>query len=442
MQVSVESPSAMKKSIKVVFPKEVFDVEYQKQIKETKKVARVDGFRKGHVPDSKIVQLYGSRILNDAINEVISNNYDKIMDEAKVDFINRPSLQVIDVKEKFEIALEGEVIPEIELKDYTGLQLKKLDCELTDADLETLINNLRKQRATFVEEDKVIEASDKISINFLGRCDGVEFEGGKAENYEYLVAANQMIPGFDDQILGHKVGDSFTIKVKFPDEYHAENLKGKDAEFDIVVNKVYATKLPELNEEFCKAFGVENGNVDEFKKAIKSNMERERVNFLRALNRERVYDAISKEYADLECPNAAVEEAKNFIKNQFKRRFASMGIKDDKFIDSLMMDNEHTDERAKNLAIVRVVLENIIRIENLQDPVDDQVNAEIDSYASAYEKSEEVVAQIKKDQKQYRAFKQAVFDFNLVDKIFELAKAEVEKVDFNTLTEMSQKQAL
>ena len=250
------------------------------------------------------------------------------------------------------------------------------------------------------------------------------------ENFSLTVGETQMIPGFTEQIEGHKAGDKFTIQVKFPEDYHAENLKGKDAEFDIVVNSVSELSLPEVNEDFVKVFGVKDGSLDTFKSDLRKNMERELNRAKYTITRGKLFDALVAQYGEFAVPEAYVEAEKERLAKNFEQQMRAYGMK--KLPDSLKKDDMFNDEAVKSArlgAIVRKIVESL----GLAKPSDEFVEAQLEQIAGAYEDPAELKEQIRKDKTQFDAVQNAALESEVVAKVMEKAADGEEEMTFDQL---------
>ncbi len=224
-----------------------------------------------------VAKMYGKAVRQDVLGEVMQRHFIEAIVKEKINPAGAPTFAPVEIGEGKDLVFTAtfEVYPEVELKGLENIAVEKPAAEVTDADVAEMLETLRKQQATWKEVDEAAENGKRVSIDFVGSIDGVEFEGGKAENFPLEMGAGRMIPGFEDGIVGKTKGMEFVIDVTFPEDYHAENLKGKAAKFAIKVNKVEARELPELNDEFVARFGVAEGGVDALKAEVRKNMERE-----------------------------------------------------------------------------------------------------------------------------------------------------------------------
>lgn len=435
MQVSTEKKEGVQHLLTVTVPAEDVKKAYDASFRKYAKNARIDGFRKGHIPTKVLEQQFGGQIYSDAYDSLVNQTLGQAIKESKLEVVGYPKIEVkkATFKNDDEFVYEAtvEVNPELELKPFEDLKLKSIKATVTDADVDNMIETLRKQQGKWqVKDDAVVAKGTRASIDFTGRTDGVEFEGGKASNFSLTVGETQMIPGFTEQIEGHKAGDKFTIQVKFPEDYHAENLKGKDAEFDIVVNSVSELSLPEVNEDFVKVFGVKDGSLDTFKSDLRKNMERELNRAKYTITRGKLFDALVAQYGDFAVPEAYVEAEKERLAKNFEQQMRAYGMK--KLPDSFKKDDMFKDEAAKDArlgTIVRKIVESL----GLKNPSDEFVEAQLDQIAGAYEDPAEVKEQIRKDKTQFEAVQNAALESEVVAKVMEKAADGEEEMTFDQL---------
>ena len=423
MQVSTETKEGLNRVLTVTVPAEEVSKAYAKSFKKVASRAKLDGFRKGHIPTNILEQNFGGDIFMDCYNSLIQETIDKAIEESKLHVVGRPNVDIqgaaFKKDEDFVYTAAVEVMCELELKPFEELKLKTLKADVTDADVEKMVNTLREQQVKYQTEDGLEVGKGTVAkIDFLGRCDGVEFEGGKAENFDLNIDKSQMIPGFTEQIMGHKAGDKFTIQVKFPENYHAENLKGKDAEFDITVNAVQKAVLPELNEDFVKIYGVKDGSVETFKADLKKNMERELARGLRNQTRDNLFAALVAQYGEFDVPTPFVQIEIERLRRNMLNQMQMYGMKE--LPEQFKKDDLYKDEASKN-ARLGVILRTIAEKNDIKDASEESVEAELNLIAGAYENPEEFKAEIKKDKKTFANIKELAFERDVINTI--MAKA-------------------
>ncbi|MEF2912793.1 MAG: trigger factor [Succinivibrio sp.] len=433
MQVSTEKKEGILNLITVTVPAEDVKSARSNVFKNYAKNAKIDGFRKGHIPTAVLEKNFSAQINGDTLDRVINDNiYEAILEsKLKVVDIVKVDLKSGDATSEVVFEAEVEVYPELEFKALEDLKLKKIVSEINDADIDNMVETLREQQAKWqVKDDATVAEKTRASIDFLGRCEGVEFEGGKASDFTLTIGETSMIPGFTEQIMGHKAGDKFTINVKFPEEYHAENLKGKDAEFDITVNSVSVKVLPEVNEDFIKLFNLKDATMDTFRAELKKNMERELSRALSKKNSDLVFDALAAQYGEFDVPQQFVSEQHKAILAEVENYFKQYGMKS---LPEQFKKNPQYLEDAKKRARLGVISSVVADNLNFKEASDAAVEAEINLIASAYDEPEKVVEQIKADKRSFAQFKAAAYEHELIAKIFEKAQDGEDKKSFSEL---------
>ena len=437
MQVSVENISSIKRLVTVTVPVDIVEKEYKKSFVNIAKKAKIDGFRKGHIPTSVLNQYFGQDIIEGGIKNLIDATVFKALDSEKIEFLGTPAIKFIkDVEfakdKEFKYEIEVEVLPKVEFKPFNELDLSVYNSKVDDKDVDDMIENLRQQQATWQTVDGAEATKDsQVVIDFLGTIDGVEFNGGKAENYELNIATTPMIPGFNEQIVGHKAGDEFTIDVTFPDNYHAEELKGKAAQFKITIHSVAQKNLPEVNADFIKIFGVQDGSIEKFREELKSNMERECVRALAVNNRSQLYKKLFETYKDMEVPQAFVSERMEALKERTANEFKRMGIK-----NLPELKDDMFAEEAKKAATVQTLVLSYIDQNDLLEPSEEAIEAELNLIAGAYEEPEKFKNELRSNKKRMAQIKDVALDRELVAKMIEASNAKVEDVAFIDLINM------
>jgi len=263
MQVSVETTQGLERRLTISVPAETVDVEVKNRLRHIGKTQRINGFRPGKVPPSVIQKRYGQSVRQEVAGEFMQRNFVDAIVAEKLNPAGRPAFVAKSNEDGQPLEFEAtfEIYPDVVLKDLDKIAVERPAVDVTEADLDEMFETLQNQHKTWKENKRKTKTGDKLTIDFNGRVDGEEFEGGKAEGFELELGSGRMIPGFETDIIGMKAGDEKTITVSFPDDYHAEKLKGKTAEFDIVVHTTASAVLPEIDDEFAKLFGVEAGGV-------------------------------------------------------------------------------------------------------------------------------------------------------------------------------------
>ena len=416
MSISIETLEGLQRRVTVTVPADKIEAGYKEQLKGYAKNARVDGFRKGKVPHSIIEQRYGLAARQDVLSEEMQRAFFDVVIAEKINLAGRPTFTPNNYQpgQEFSFTATFEVFPEVELKGLENIEVEKPVVEITEADLDKMVDVLRKQQATFAETAEAAKADDRVTIDFVGSVDGEEFEGGKASDFVLAMGQGRMIPGFEEGIVGHKAGEQFDINVTFPAEYHAENLKGKAAKFAITLKKVENTVLPELTEEFVKKFGSAK-TVEELRAEIKKNMQRELKNALTARVKNQVINGLLANN-DIAVPAAAVAEEVDVLRQQAVQRFGG------KPEMAAQLPAELFEADAKRRVQVGLLLSSVITSNELKVD-EDRVKETIADLASAYEQPAEVVEYYAKNPRLTDNIRNVVLEEQAVEAV--LAKAKV-----------------
>ena len=433
MSISIETLEGLQRRVTITVPADKIEAAYKEQLKGYAKNARVDGFRKGKVPHSIIEQRFGLAARQDVLSDEMQRAFFEGVMAEKIALAGRPTFTPNNYQpgQDFSFSATFEVFPEVELKGLENIEVEKPVVEITEADLDKMVDVLRKQQATWAESQEAAKAEDRVVIDFVGSVDGEEFEGGKATDFALAMGQGRMIPGFEEGIVGHKAGEQFDIDVTFPADYHSENLKGKAAKFAITLKKVENIVLPELTEEFVKKFGNAK-SVEDLRAEIKKNMQRELKNAVTARVKNQVINGLIAQN-DIEVPAAAIAEEVDVLRQQAVQRFGG------KPEMAAQLPAELFEADAKRRVQVGLLLSNVISQNELK--VDEaRVEAMIADIASAYEQPAEVVEYYAKNRQLTENIRNVVLEEQAVDAVLEKAKVTDKALSFDELMQ-SQVQA-
>ncbi|MCT7942568.1 MULTISPECIES: trigger factor [Shewanella] len=423
MQVSVETTQGLERRLTISVPAEQIEKVVKDNLLREAKRARIPGFRPGKVPASVIEKRYGAAIRQDVTGEIMQRNFIEAIVAEKLNPAGAPVFAPGKVEgENFEFVATFEIYPEVTLTGLDSITVEQPKAEVNDADVDAMIETLRKQHATYAPVEREAADGDKVKMNFVGSVDGEEFDGGKADDFELQLGSNRMIPGFETGILGHKTGEEFEIEVSFPEDYHAENLKGKAAKFVITLTEVQAANLPEVNDEFASLFGIADGGLDALKAEIRKNMSRELEQALKANVKEQVITGLLAAN-DITIPSALVDGEVNVLRQQAMQRFGG----DAKNMPELPADlfTEQAERRVK----IGLLLGEVIKTNELKAE-DTRVNALIESMASAYEDPSEVVAYYNGNKELMQNMRNVALEEQAVEALLKTAKVTVKDVAF------------
>jgi len=368
--------------------REEFDAALKKAFAKNKNKFQVPGFRKGKVPYALAVKYYGEGVLyEDAIEDIANAAYPEAVKEHDLKPVSRPDLDVDEINEegmKYKISIT--VKPEFTLGQYEGVEAVYFEREVSDATVDEEIERMRKRNASLEEvTDRAAAEGDTAVIDYEGFKDGVAFDGGKGENYSLKLGSHSFIPGFEEQVIGHNAGEEFTIEVKFPEDYHAEDLKGADATFNVKIHTIKAEILPELDDEFAKDVS-EFDTLDELKADIRDKQEKAAKDDAKSAFENEVVRVVA-ENTDVEIPDVMVEnELENMVQDQAMRMKQS-GIELDMYLNYIGQSMDEYKESMRPMARVRV--KNNLVIEKITEELnpevsDEEYNEEIEKMAKAY----------------------------------------------------------
>jgi trigger factor len=426
MQVSLETTSGLERRLTVGVPAEQVESEVENRLKQAARNVTIKGFRKGKVPLSVVKQRFGAGIRQEVVGDVISRSFYAAVQKENVKPAGQPSIQPkqLAAGKDLEYVATFEVYPSVTLSDVSAFEITRYKAEVTEADVDNMIEVLRKHQATWSVVDRAAADGDQVDINFNGTKDGVEFAGGKAENHKLILGSKSMIPGFEEGIVGMKAGEQKTISVTFPADYQAEELRGAAAEFAITVNSVSEAQLPELKKEFFQKFGVDKGGEKQFRKEVKANMDRELANALKAKVKTQVMDSLITSHST-EIPKALVVNEIQVLRNQMLQRFGGQQQNFD--VKSLLPDTMFQEEATRRVTLGLIVGE-IVKANKLK-PDAKRVRSMIEEIASTYQEPKEVIEYYSNNQELMAGVESAVLEDQVVDHI--LSQAKVTDVETN-----------
>lgn len=438
MQVSIETTSGLERRLTIGVPAEQVESEVEKRLKQAAQNVRINGFRKGKVPMNVVRQRFGAGVRQEVVGDVISRSFHEAVIQQQVKPAGQPSIQPKQLApgKDLEYVATFEVYPTVELSDLSAYEITRVKAEVTEADIDNMIDVLRKHQATWKDVDRAAADGDQVTIDFVGTKDGVEFAGGKAEGHKLVLGSKSMIPGFEEGILGMKAGEEKVVPVKFPDDYQSEELKGAAAEFKITVSQVAEMVLPELKKDFFVKFGVEKGGEKQFRKEVKSNMERELGNAIKAKVKTQVMDALLASHTT-DLPKALVANEVQVLRQQMLQRFGGQQQNFD--VKSLLPDSMFQADAERRVALGLIVGE-IIKSAKLK-PEAKRVKTMIDEIASTYQEPQEVVEYYNSNPELMAGIESAVLEDQVVDYILTKAKVSDEESTYDEVIKAAHPQA-
>ncbi|AEP29183.1 trigger factor [Brumicola nitratireducens] len=429
MQVSVETTQGLERRLTITVSADSVDTAVKARLQQLAKTQRINGFRPGKVPVSVIKKRFGQAVRQEVAGDVMQRNFYEAIMKEKITPAGMPTFDMTkDVDgQDLEFVATFEVYPEVKVAGLDKIKVEKPVVEITDKDLDTMMKTLQTQHASWKEVKRKAKKDDKVTVNFVGTIDGEEFDGGKAEDFPLELGKGRMIPGFEKPLVGAKTGDEVVSEVTFPDDYHAEALKGKNASFAITVTKVEGLDLPKVDDEFAKLFGVEEGGVEALKAEVKKNMQRELDQTLKATVKENVIAGLL-ENNELDLPKALVDQEIEALRQQAKQRFEQQGKGGQvpELPADLFTDN------AKRRVSIGLLLGEIIK-DNKLEADEAKVTQLIETAASAYEDPQEVVEYYQSNAELKQQMQNLALEEQAIEAILEKAKVKEVKKAFDEI---------
>ncbi|QXW25602.1 trigger factor [Acinetobacter johnsonii] len=437
MQVTSEAVSGVARRLNVSVPTSRINEQFEARLKRTAKTAKINGFRPGKVPVNVVRREYGAGIYQEVVNDIIRDTVFEAIQQEKINAVGMPNIDSTEMKDDALVyQATVEVYPEVDVK-FEGLEVERKSAEVNDKDVDQMIENLQKQRASWAETKGMAKKDMQVTFDFEGSVDGEKFEGGSAEDFKLVLGSGRMIPGFEDGIIGMKKGEEKVIDVTFPEDYQAENLAGKSAQFKITVKLVEKQKLPEIDAEFLKVFGLtEEEGIEKLKADVRKNMEREVKNGLR----NQVKGALSMRLFanEVELPEAMlaqeIDRQRQQMIQQFTQQFGAQGAK---AFDSSMLPDDLFKEQAEKSVKLGVLVSKVLADAKLE--VDQaRVDAYIEDMASSYEDPQEVIEYFNNDKQQRAQIESVILEDQVVDHILASAKVTDTTVSYEDLLKEQQ----
>ncbi|MDX1348142.1 MAG: trigger factor [Thiomicrorhabdus chilensis] len=430
MQVTVEKPEqGLEHKITVTFPSDELNSQVEKRLSEIRRTIKMDGFRPGKVPLNVVKKRHGEQVKQEIMGEKIQQTFYDAVAQESLQVAGYPMFDELDDKDgSITFTARFETYPEITVPEFSGVEVEKISAEITDKDVDNMINRLLEQRMAWKPSKsaaKKAKKGEQVIIDFVGKVDGEVFEGGSAENVPLELGSGRMIPGFEDGIIGMKKGEEKTIEVTFPEDYQSDELKGKVATFDITVHSISTKTLPEIDEEFVKSFGIEAGTEEALRSEIKDNMEKELARAVQNQNRTAVLDSLN-EIVDVQLPKALVDQEVQSLMNNMVQKLQQQGMKP----EDVNISAEHFQADAEKRVKLGLVMGDIIRANKIVAS-DEQVDEFIQEQASSYEDPSEVIDWYKKNPQALNEIKAVIVENTVAEKILSEAKVTEVKKSFD-----------
>jgi trigger factor len=436
MQVSIETTTGLERRMTIGVPAAEVENAVMQRLNEAARTVRINGFRKGKIPFKVIKNRFGAGVRQEVLGDIMSRSYYAAINEHQIKPAGQPKIEPksLDEGKDIEFVATFEVYPEITLSDFTKIELERLVAEVSEKDIDTMIESLREQRQTWDEVKRQAKNGDMVTIDFEGSIDGEPFQGGNGKNTNLVLGSGRMIPGFEDGLLKAKAGAEVELQLSFPEDYRSKELAGKPVVFKVTVKKVSAPQLPELNDELFAAFGVEEGGLDGFRKEVAANMERE----LRKASKNRLKTALMDvllEQNEVEVPKALAAAEINVLRQQALQQFGNAAQN----LDPSLLPDELFSEQAEKRVKLGLILGEVIKQQGLRADAA-LVREAIEDIAATYESPDEVINWYYSNKDQLDAIESAVLEDQVFDIIAGQAKLSERQVSYEELTKPKPKE--
>ena len=429
MQVSIENLEGLARKMTVHIPSERVSEAVEKKLKDLSKTVRIDGFRPGKVPLKVVQQKFGGHVRQEVIGDVIESSYQEALIQEKVRPAGMPSIDSVSSEEKEDMSYTAifEVFPEVEELELAAIEVEKPVAEVTDKDFDAMLQKLREQRKDWKETKAAAKKGSQVMVDFEGRIDGELFEGGAGKDMPVEIGAGQMLPEFEAGLEGIKASEQKTVEVHFPEDYHGADVAGKTAEFTLKATRVSKPVLPEIDEEFAKGFGVQDGDLEKMRADIRANMEKEKNDRLKASLKNRVMSGLL-EHNVIIAPSAMVAEEVKNLRAQAAQRMGQ----DPESIDETSLPTELFNEEATRRVQLGLLISEVIQKEKIELN-QELVEAAIEEMAIAYEQPDQVRDYYRQNQQARSGIEGMVLEDQVVAHILEKGKVTEQKVSFDDL---------
>jgi trigger factor len=432
MAVNVETLEKLERKMTLTLPVNVIQSEVEARLRKIARTAKMDGFRPGKVPMNVVAQRYGYSVHYEVMNDKVGEAFAVAANEAKLRVAGQPRITEKEGAPEGELAFDAifEVFPEVKIGDLAEAEVEKLTADVSDAAIDRTLDILRKQRRTFAQRaaDAPAQDGDRVTVDFEGKIDGEAFQGGKAEDFQFLVGEGQMLKEFEEAVRGLKSGESKTFPLAFPADYHGKDVAGKTADFLVTLKKIEAAHLPEVNEALAKSLGIADATVEGLRADIKKNLEREVKFRLLARNKNAVMDALVAR-AELDLPNSSVQSEVDRMIEGARADLKQRGIKD---ADKAPIPDDVFRPQAERRVRLGLVVAELVRGNELHARPE-QIKAHVDELAASYEKPADVVRWYFSDNRRLAEVEAIVIENNVTEFVLSKAKISEKSISFDEL---------
>jgi len=426
MQVTLETTSGLKRTLRIIVPAAKFEGEVEAKLKQAAGQARIKGFRPGKVPMREVRRRFADGIRQEVSSELMQSSFADAVSNQAMAPAGMPSIQNVVMEEgkDFEYTAEFEVFPEIELANFGLINVERPVATVTESDIDKMIETLREQNKEFVDVDRVSQDGDQVNVDFEGFVDGEAFEGGKAEGSDIVLGSNSMIPGFEEGLLGCKAGENKDIQVTFPEGYQAKELAGKEATFKMKINKVAEPTLPALDADFFEKFGTKDADLTTFRLEVLGNMEKELAAAIKNKVKNQVLDGLAETNA-VEVPSALVDSEVNRMRQEAVQQFGGSQKIDPSILPAEMFTAQATKRVQLGLMVNAIVEQKKLEVDQ------DRVKTMIETMSSSYEDPQEIINYYYSNEQQLNQIQNLVLEDQVIDTILADAKVSDLAMDYD-----------
>ncbi len=432
MQVSVEKTSELSRKMTVSVPEAVVQEKMAERLKSLARDVKIDGFRPGKVPQHVVKKMFGDRVRGEIASDLIKATYYDALQDQDLKPAGHPHIEPLDETEGFKYTAVFEVYPEIPLEGVDQLEVVRPVATVNDSDVDDMIEKLRVQKQSWHIVDRPSQEHDRVTISFSGTSEDENFTDGRVEDFEVVCGSKKMIPGFEDNLVGLKTGDNKTFALNFPEDYGNTKLAGKTAQFEVDVIKVEEPLLPEINEDFIKAYGIEEGSVESFRDDVKNNMERELELALRSKLKSSVMDALH-EKIQISVPNTLIDMEVEHLMKPYIETAKRQNMK----LEDIKLPRDAFEVQAKRRVALGLILGEIIQ-KNAIKLDSNKVRSTIEDMAKSYERPEDVVNWYYSDESRLSDVQQMVLEDQVIEWLVGQAKVSDETVNFSDVMDKQQ----
>ena len=418
-----KSNNELTKKVNINILKKKLEQTIEEKLINIGKKAKIKGFRPGKIPKSVLKKHFGSEAYQDAISELLQKGYADTINEGNHKPINSPDISSLEGDdEHLKFSASFEVLPQINLKNLDKITINKPEINISDNDLDQMMEKLRKQKREWKKVSSKSKKGNQVDINFIGKLNGELFEGGEGKDVPVVLGEGQMIPEFEKALFGLKASQKKSIKVKFPKEYHSTDLANKKVDFDLTVNSVSEEVLPDLDQEFVKSFGIEDGDLKKLKQDVKQNMEREvKQKIIQDIKSQVMEGLLDKN--KIQIPNSMKQ---NEILNMQKESMRQMGIEDEKDMPPAENFSDMAEKRVKiGLLVSQFIEDNSIKVDM------DKVKDRIKEMCAGYQEPDAMIEQYMGNQQAMSQIQSIVLEEQAIDLISSMGKEKIKKISFN-----------